>query len=147
MAFPTIGPPRECQFEGSRGQAATMTSMRVHFLHRHVQDTVVILDGGNLHHPRCPRYEMLLPWKDLNGRHITTTRCTKGAEQKRRQLTEEYMRESADITFQAYGRPINIVTPFKYLGWVMMASDEYCPPVVGNLQKAQKSWDQLTRIL
>ena len=33
--------------------AATRTAMRVHFLHRHVLDTVVILEEGNLPHPRC----------------------------------------------------------------------------------------------
>ena len=35
--------------------------MRVHVLHRHVQDTVVILEEGNLPHPRCPPVRSTAP--------------------------------------------------------------------------------------
>ena len=53
MAFPAKGGPRICPVERCPGQAATRTAMWVHFLHRHVLDTVVILEEGHLHHPRC----------------------------------------------------------------------------------------------
>ena len=33
-----------------------------------------------------------------------------------------------------------MVRSFKYLRGIMMASEEYCPEAVGNLQKARKSW-------
>ena len=48
MAFPTNAVPRPCPVEGCSGRAATRTAMRVHFWHRHVWDTVVILEEGNL---------------------------------------------------------------------------------------------------
>ena len=56
------------------------------FLHRHVSDTMIILEDSNLAHPRCSRCDMLVPWKALNGWHFTTNQCAKGAEQKRWQL-------------------------------------------------------------
>ena len=90
---------------------------------------------------------MMVPWKALNGPHVTTTQCGKGEKRKRRRLAEEDMRESVTRDFQAYRRPIETVTSFKYLGRIMMASENYWPSVVGNLQKAQKSWDCLRRIL
>ena len=53
MAFPTKGGPWICPFEGCPGLAATRTAMWVYFLHRHVQDTVVILEEGKLSQPLC----------------------------------------------------------------------------------------------
>ena len=43
--------------------------MRAHFWHRNIRDTVVILEEGNLSHPRCPICDMLVTWRDLNGTH------------------------------------------------------------------------------
>ena len=90
--------------------------MRIHFLHLHVRDTVIIMEEGNLSHPRCSRCHMMVPWRELNGRHLTTTQCTKGVERKRRRMAEDEMREIAERDFQAYGRPLAMVTSFKYLG-------------------------------
>ena len=66
--------------------------MRVQFLHRHIRDTVIILEGGNLLQPRCPQYNLMAPWKALNGRHMTTAKCSKVVECKIWRLTEEEMR-------------------------------------------------------
>ena len=49
------------------GRAGTRTAMRVHFWIRHMRDTVIILEEGNLPHPICPRCDMLVPWRALNG--------------------------------------------------------------------------------
>ena len=51
MAFPEKAGPRPCPVEGCSGQVSTQTTIRVHFWHRHVRDTVVILEEGNLSHP------------------------------------------------------------------------------------------------
>ena len=44
MAFPAKGVPRSCPVELCLGRVATRTVMQEHFLHRHVLDTVVILE-------------------------------------------------------------------------------------------------------
>ena len=67
MTFPMRVGPRPCPVEGCSGRASTRTTMRVHFWHRHVRDTVLILEEGNLPHPRCPLCDMLVLWKALNG--------------------------------------------------------------------------------
>ena len=54
--------------------------MRVHFLHWHVHDTVVILEEGNLPLPRCPQCDLRVPRRALNGRHPGTAQCRAGAE-------------------------------------------------------------------
>ena len=90
---------------------------------------------------------MLVPWKALNRRHVTTTQCDKGAERKRRWLEEEKMQESEENAFQAYGRPLVMFTLFKYLGRVLMAVDENWLAAVGNLRKKWKSWTWMAKIL
>ena len=52
IAFPTAVGRWRCLVEVYPEQATTRTAMLVHFLHLHVWDTVVILDKGNLPHPR-----------------------------------------------------------------------------------------------
>ena len=91
MAFPNAGGPRNFPVDGCWGRAETRTEMQVHFFHQHVRDTVVILGEGNLHHPRCSRRNMLVPWRALNERHISTTQCANGSERKRRRMLEEEM--------------------------------------------------------
>ena len=74
--------------EGCPWRVATRISMRVHFVHRHVLDTVVMLEEGNFPHPRCARCDMQVPRRALNGRHPGTTQCLKGAERNIWQLAE-----------------------------------------------------------
>ena len=90
---------------------------------------------------------MLVPWKALNMLHITPSQYNKGTEQKRRWLEKKDMRESAVRDFQYYRRPIKMVTSFNYLERFMTALDDNCLAVVGNLQKVQKIWYLLKRIL
>ena len=49
--------------------------------------------------------------------------------------------------FHTYGEPLENVMAFRYLGRVMTAGDDDWPAVIGNLQKARKSWGRLSRIL
>ena len=42
------------------------------FFHRHIWDTVIILEEGNLPQQRCPRCDMLVPWRAFNGRPLPT---------------------------------------------------------------------------
>ena len=51
MDFVAKEGPRSCLVEGCLVRVATRTAMHVHFLHRHAQDTVVILEEGNLPRP------------------------------------------------------------------------------------------------
>ena len=66
---------------------------------------------------------------------------------KLQQMAEEEIRESTERAFRAYGLSLQSVTSFKYMGWVLTASDDDWPEVVGNLKKARNSWSRLTRIL
>ena len=49
--------------------------------------------------------------------------------------------------FNAYGRPLEMVTSFKYLGRVILATDDGFLAVVRNLDQAKKVWSRMLRIL
>ena len=78
--------------------------MRVHFWHRHVRDTVAILEEGNLPHLWCPLCDMMVPWEALDGTHWRTAQFTRGAERRRWRLVAEEEREVTEKAFSAYGR-------------------------------------------
>ena len=80
--------------------------MWVHFVYRHVLDTVVILEEGNSPHPRCAQCDMQVPRRALNGRHLGTAQCHKGAERKRQRLAEVVTRDNSEQAFEAFGAPI-----------------------------------------
>ena len=147
MSFPAKGGPRKCPVVGCPVRVATRTAMRVHFVHRHVLDTMVILEEENFPHPRCTRCNMIVPWRALNGRHPGTAQFNKGAERKRRRLAEVETRESKERAFEAYREPIKNVSAFTYLGRVLMAGDDDWPEVVTKLEKARRSWGRLSRLL
>ena len=58
--------------------------MRVHFMHQHVHDTVVMPEEVNLPLSRCPRCDLQVSRKALNGRHLDTWRLHRGHRDKRR---------------------------------------------------------------
>ena len=121
--------------------------MRVHFVHRHFLNTVIIPEEGNRPHLRCARCNMLVPRRDLNGRHPATNQCSRGAERKRRRLAEAEAREISEQAYEAYGELIQNVSTFRYLGKMLTAGDDGWLVMVVNLGKAHKSWGRLSRIL
>ena len=70
-----------------------------------------------------------------------------GALQKRRRLLADEDREVTSRDLSTYGRPLDMVTSFKYLERVISAANDEYPSVVGNLAKAWVVWHRLARIL
>ena len=77
LAFPTKGGPRSCPVEGCPGRVRTRMAMRMRFCNLYVQDIVIILEEGNLPHPRYSQCNMLVPWSLINGRLHATAMCKK----------------------------------------------------------------------
>ena len=75
ITLPAMGGPQSCPVEGCPGRVAMRKAMQVHFLHRHVLDTVIILEEGKLPHPRCSLCDMIFLQKALNGRHLDIAKC------------------------------------------------------------------------
>ena len=78
---------------------------------------------------------------------LGTAQCEKVVERKRRRLAEKKTRENLERVFYAYGKPIEAVSEFRYLGRLLTATDDDWPAVAGNIKKAQGSWGRLARVL
>ena len=57
------------------------------------------------------------------------------------------MRDITERYFEAYGKLLERVSTFEYLGQVMTAGDDDWPVVAGNLVKSWKIWGRLSRII
>ena len=58
-------------------------------------------------------------------------------------MAEAEVWDSTERDLKAYGKPLDTITTFKYMGRVMTAGDDDWPAVAGNLVKARKNWGQL----
>ena len=96
------GNRRQCPVEGCPGVSETRAAMRVHFVHRHVHDPVVILVEGNLPLPRFPWCDLQVSRKALNGCHLETNQCKKGAERKQRRLAAVEVKTTSEKALHAY---------------------------------------------
>ena len=79
--------------------------------------------------------------------HQSTAQCEKGAERKQRRLAAEEERVVTSSVFSAYGRPLEMVTSFRYMGRVILAADENWLKVVWNMERERAVWRRMTRIL
>ena len=71
IAFPVDGFP---------GRAMICSSIWVHSVYHHVRNKVVILEEGNHPLPCCPKCDMFLTCRALNGRNPATEMCVRGEE-------------------------------------------------------------------
>ena len=68
--------------EDCGGWVTTRTNLRINLVHRHMRETIVIMEGGNCYHYRCSSYNMFVPWEEINHHHPTTALCAWDAEWK-----------------------------------------------------------------
>ena len=73
--------------------------------------------------------------------------CAKGLERKLNRMKEEEVQVSMVVAFQSYGRHMDMVMEFKYIGHILTASDEIWPEVVSDIHKARIRWEHFSRIL
>ena len=65
------------------GTGKRRTNLRIHFVHRNVNDTEMILDDRNSPHPLHYHWDMFVPQAELNFIHPGTAMRAWEAEQKR----------------------------------------------------------------
>ena len=85
---------------GLQGGEMSRENIRVHFVHRHVRDTIVILEEGNCPHPLCPNCDMSVPWVALNWWNSYTVLCAWGEESKCRRLVYKEAQELDALAFK-----------------------------------------------
>jgi hypothetical protein len=147
VSFPKTVSKIDCPIEGCPGRATSRANLRVHFMHRHARDTLVILEEGSFPNPRCEYCDMFVPRPAIHTTHPRTAMCRKGADRKRQRLAKEDARRATEHVLMARGEPLESVSIFKYLGRLLSSNDDDWPAVHRNLSKARKSWARISRIL
>ena len=94
------------------GEDSNRTNLRFHFEHRLAQDAIMILEYGNQPSPRCPKCDMFVSHKALNGRHLATTFFCRVDDRNQRLLAEEEAQAVTDFLITSYGIPLVIITSF-----------------------------------
>ena len=59
----------------------------------------------------------------------------------------EEEREVTARSFSTYGRPLEMVTSFIYLGWLISETKDDWPEMVRNLSRERAVWKRMTQIL
>ena len=90
---------------------------------------------------------MLVPWRSLNVSHKRTSQCKKGVKRKQRRLAEEEEMMATTGSVSAYGRTLEMVLSFKYLGRLLLVSYDDWLAVIRNLIKSRAVWWRMIRIL
>ena len=125
MKLPAKEGLRRCPVEGCLGHAAARTAMRLHFLHRHVLNTVIIMEEGNPPHHSAPDATCFPPsGPECQAPCHSPVYQGSGAERKRRRLAEAEAREILERAFEAYREPLQNVSTLRYLGRVLTAGDD-----------------------
>ena len=104
---------------GCPGRAMIQSALRVHFLHRPMLYTIVVLEEGNHLLQHCPKCDMCFLWELLKQRHMDKAMCAKGEERKCSRRVEEEAQARNMVSFPAYESPLEKVASFKYIGWVL----------------------------
>jgi hypothetical protein len=80
----------------------------------------------------------------MNGRHYETALCRDGVARRVQHAVAERAHLSLSQMFTAYGKELEKVEVFKYLGCSLAYNDNNAQAVRGNLKKARAIWSRLS---
>ena len=146
VSFPCILKLVDCPVEGCPAKEKRPGMLREHFIFRHWESKVAILQEGP---------EPLL-WYDQCGIHMQTARlfkhrqsakCHKLTERRLLQRDVEMEARCGEMEFNLYGEEgdeiVDNVPTFRYLGRPLYQTDYYCPAVQRNIMRARPVWGRL----
>jgi Reverse transcriptase (RNA-dependent DNA polymerase) len=138
------GRKKACPVKGCLAKAACGYQMRRHFVSKHAQDTITVLQEGPIPLPRCAACRM---FSTTAATHPETSECKKWAKRAEKETKQEERTTATQTEFYVSGQIIQRVVEFKYLGRVLDAEDNDQKAVMYNLNKAKQQWGRLSRVL
>jgi hypothetical protein len=83
----------------------------------------------------------------MNGRHYETALCKDGVARKAQYAAAEHAHLALSQMFTAYGKELERVEVFKYLGRLLAYNDNDTQAVRENLKKARSIWARLSHTI
>ena len=68
-----------CLVKGCPGRETIHTNLQLHYIHRHLEDTIVVLNKGPFPHSLCNQCNILLTQKIMLARHLGTKILKRGS--------------------------------------------------------------------
>jgi hypothetical protein len=138
----------DCPVPGCVGTANDMGyNLRRHFVMRHPTHTVIIPKEGSLPLPRCHLCGMQTPAESLSKGHTQTELCWDLCAWKRQHALTRDSWLALEMQFTTYGKELEQVLVFKYLGRLLACDDNDTQAMRGNLAKARKCWAWISCVL
>ena len=135
----TICDIQECGFKLSSN-----TILIYHYRRYHPKDSLTCIDR-QMH--QCGKCGLYLKISIPMDKHHQTSTCLSLGGRKYKLLQNSQMRLSQTVTFYIQGTPIEKVPTFKYLVIMVDVTNDYCPEIQLNLQKAQTVWSRIRKFL
>ena len=137
-------PVASCEYliEGFQGNKRGL--IRKHFQKRHVEDTIVVREEGQL--PRCNGCGLFSRVANTQA-HLATRSCKDGTV-KRQLLRRAKLQEQAQkVVFKVDGRDLKRSHRFKYLGRILDEDDDDEHAALRQLHRAREKWGRLGAVL
>jgi hypothetical protein len=83
----------------------------------------------------------------MNGHQYKTALCRDGVARRVQHAVAEHVHLSLSQMFTAYGKELERVDVFKYLGHLLAYNDTNAKAVRGNLKKARAIWSRLSHTI
>lgn len=136
-----------CPVGGCGGSATTRSSMRRHFMNRHPQDSLTIVEEGPIPLPKCKLCGVHVPSNALNSGHKQKGFCKTGADRRRQRQAIQCSQQASKVIFTIGGSSLETVSTFKYLGRPISSTDDDWPAIHLNLSKAREQWAMVSKVL
>ena len=134
-----------CPVEGCPGRASTRSKMKRHFAYVHPQHTIVIAEERPTQ--RCHLCHMFVTDRAIRQGHTQTKECREGAKRVQRRRLQLELLDAQRKTLTVYGKPLEKVHQYTYLGRPLTATDDDWPAVRKNIGKATGRWMGISKII
>jgi hypothetical protein len=97
--------------------------------------------------PQCNRCGLQITYAAMNGCHYETALCRDGVARRVQHAAAEREHLSLSQMFTTYGKELERVEVFKYLGHLLAYDNNDAQAVRGNLKKVRAVWSRLSRTI
>ena len=131
-----------CPVPGCEGGGTDKFSFYQHFAWRHNGATIRIEGDGEM--PKCElcgMYSANIP------RHQKTKTCLRLRKKRENERLQDLQVEGDDVRIMVYGKEIERVEEFNYLGRILTSDDNDTKAIENQIKKARAKWNSIASIL
>jgi hypothetical protein len=136
------GVHNNCPVPGCTGGSKDKFGMYRHFCFRHHEAKLTIQDDGE-----CERCDLCGMFAVNMQQHQKTATCRKARGRRTHEEMQDKQADAEEVKFTVYGKELERVGEFKYLGRVLADDDDDTASIVGNIKKARQRWNCIANIL